>query len=93
MVAQNLTQLTRDELKSVANEDLTLVVAQLREDFDSNFQGRWLTPLMVIRNGIDSAELGVAQKMSAHAWLAGTSRSRGPSAQRLGCATAHCRGE
>lgn len=64
MVGQNLTQLTRDELKSAANEDLTLVAAQLREDFDSNFQGRWLTPLMVIRNGIDSAELGVAQKMS-----------------------------
>ena len=64
MVGQNLTQLTRDELKSAANEDLTLVAAQLREDFDSTFQGRWLTPLMVIRNGVDSAELGVPQKMS-----------------------------
>ncbi|MGR3615072.1 MAG: hypothetical protein ACU0BB_03400 [Paracoccaceae bacterium] len=64
MVGQNLTQLTRDELKSAANEDLTLVAAQLREDFDSNFRGRWLTPLMVIRNGIDSTELGVAQKIS-----------------------------
>ena len=64
MVAQNLTQLTRDELKSAANESLTLVAAQLRQDFDATFQGRWLTPLMVIRNGVDSADLGVAQKMS-----------------------------
>ncbi|UWQ90961.1 adenylate/guanylate cyclase domain-containing protein [Aliisedimentitalea scapharcae] len=64
MVAQNLTQLTRDELKSAANESLTLVAAQLREDFDATFQGRWLTPLMVIRNGVDSIDLGVAQKMS-----------------------------
>lgn len=64
MVAQNLTQLTRDELKSAANEDLTLVAAQLRADFDNTFQGRWLTPLMVIRNGVDSNDLGVPQKVS-----------------------------
>lgn len=64
MVAQNLTQLTRDELKSAANEDLTTVAAQLRESFDQTFQGRWLSPLMVIRNGINSDELGVPQKVS-----------------------------
>jgi len=64
MVAQNLTKLTRDELKSAANEDLTTVAAQLRTEFDNTFQGRWLTPLMVIRNGVDSDDLGVAQKVS-----------------------------
>ena len=64
MVGQNLTQLTRDELKSAANEDLNTVAAELRGAFDATFQGRWLTPLMVIRNGIDSAELGVPQKVS-----------------------------
>lgn len=64
LVGQNLTRLTRDELKSAANEDLTTVAAQLRASFDNTFQGRWLTPLMVIRNGIDSTELGVAQKVS-----------------------------
>lgn len=64
LVGQNLTQLSRDELKSAANEDLTTVAAQLRTAFDSTFQGRWLTPLMVIRNGVDSVELGVPQKVS-----------------------------
>ncbi|TDK50577.1 adenylate/guanylate cyclase domain-containing protein [Antarcticimicrobium luteum] len=64
MVGQNLTQLTRDELKSAANEDLTTVATELRGAFDNTFRGRWLTPLMVIRNGIDSAELGVQQKVS-----------------------------
>jgi len=64
MVGQNLTQLARDELKSAANEDLTSVATELRGAFDNTFQGRWLTPLMVIRNGIDSAELGVPQKVS-----------------------------
>ena len=64
MVAQNLTQLTRDELKSAANEDLTTVAAELRTTFDRTFEGRWLSPLMVIRNGINSNELGVPQKVS-----------------------------
>lgn len=64
MVAQNLTKLTRDELKSAANEDLTNVATQLRGAFDSTLQGRWLTPLMVIRNAVDSNDLGVPQKVS-----------------------------
>lgn len=64
LVGQNLTRLTRDELKSAANEDLTLVAAQLRTAFDRTFEGAWLTPLMVIRNGVDSPDLGVPQKVS-----------------------------
>lgn len=64
LVGQNLTQLSRDELKSAANEDLTTVAGQLRASFDNTFEGRWLTPLMVIRNGVDSDQLGVPQKVS-----------------------------
>lgn len=64
IVGQNLTTLTRDELKSAANEDLTTVAAQLRTEFDNQFQGRWLSPLKVILNGIDSDELDVQQKVS-----------------------------
>lgn len=64
IVGQNLTKLTRDELKSAANEDLTAVASQLRRAFDNEFQGRWLSPLQVIRNGIDSPDLDVQQKVS-----------------------------
>ena len=64
IVGQNLTRLTRDELKSAANEDLATVAAQLQNQFDATYQGRWLSPLMVIRNGIDSDELDVPQKVS-----------------------------
>ncbi|MCE8008380.1 adenylate/guanylate cyclase domain-containing protein [Aestuariivita sp.] len=64
LVGVNLEQMTRDELKSAANEDLTNVAAQIRTEFDSTFQGRWLSPLMVIRNGLDSPELDVPQKVS-----------------------------
>ncbi|WP_299298043.1 adenylate/guanylate cyclase domain-containing protein [uncultured Tateyamaria sp.] len=64
IVGRNLEQLSRDELKSAANEDLTTVAAQLQGQFDTTYQGRWLSPLMVIRNGIDSDELDVPQKVS-----------------------------
>lgn len=56
--------LTRDELKSAANEDLKTVSMQLQNQFDTMFQSRWLSPLMVIYNGIDSNELDVPQKVS-----------------------------
>lgn len=64
VVGNNLTTLTRDELKSVANEDLMSVASQLRRSFDTEYQGRFLSPLQVIRHGIDSAELDVQQKVS-----------------------------
>ena len=64
IVGQNLTRLTRDELKSSANEDLATVAAQIQNQFDATYQGRWLSPLMVIRNGIDNDELDVPQKVS-----------------------------
>ncbi len=64
LVGQNLVQIARDELKSAVNEDLTGVAGQLRSEFDNMYQGRWLTPLMVIRSGVDNPELDVAQKVS-----------------------------
>ena len=64
LVGENLTRLTRDELKSAANEDLTLVADELSNAFDNTWRGRWLSALLVIRNGIDSDELGVQQKVS-----------------------------
>jgi len=40
------------------------LTADLAADFDTAVQGRWLTPLLVIRNGVDSDALGVEQKIS-----------------------------
>ncbi|MFO1207716.1 MAG: adenylate/guanylate cyclase domain-containing protein [Amaricoccus sp.] len=64
IVGQNLARIARDELKSAANEDLTGVAASLASDFDTTVRGRWITPLLVIRNGVDSEDLGVQQKVS-----------------------------
>jgi adenylate cyclase len=64
LVGSNLIRITRDELKSAANEELTGVAAQLAADLDAAFRGRLLAPLLVIRNGVDSPELDVRQKIA-----------------------------
>ena len=64
LVGNNLVQIAREELKSAVNEDLTSVAGQLRSEFDSLYQGRWLAPLMVIRSGVDNPELDVALKVA-----------------------------
>lgn len=64
LVGVNLIQIARDELKSAANEELTSVAGQIAGDIDSLIAGQLLAPLTVIRNGVDSPELGVPQKIS-----------------------------
>ncbi len=64
IVGQNLVRIARDELKSAANEELSAVAAGLAGSFDTTVRGRWLTPLLVIRSGVDSDALGVDQKVS-----------------------------
>lgn len=64
LVGQNLARIARDELTSAANEELSGVAGGLASAFDAAVEGRWLTPLRVIRNGIDSESLGVEQKIS-----------------------------
>ena len=64
LVGADLLRLTRDELKSAANEELTAVAAQLAADLDGAFRGRHLAPLLVIRNGLDSPDLSVPQTIA-----------------------------
>ncbi len=64
LVGQNLVRITRDELKSAANEQLADAADQLRESLDDSYEGNWLNPLLLIRNGIDSEKLAVPEKVS-----------------------------
>lgn len=64
LVGENLVRITRDELKSAANEQLTEVAAQVSGEIDTAYSGRWMTPLMLVRNAIDSPELGVPEKIA-----------------------------
>ena len=49
LVGENLVRITRDELKSAANEQLTEVAAQVSGEIDAAYAGRWMTPLMLVR--------------------------------------------
>lgn len=64
LVGQNLVRITQDELKSAANEQLVDAADQLGRSLDNVYQGEWLTPLLLIRNGIDSETLAVPEKVS-----------------------------
>lgn len=64
LVGFNLIRITRDELISAANEELTNVAAQLATDIDSTWRGQLMAPLLVIREGVDSPDLDVPQKIS-----------------------------
>lgn len=64
LVGSNLIRITRDELISAANEELTAVAAQLAADIDSTWTGELRTALLVIRDGLDSPDLDVPQKIS-----------------------------
>jgi len=64
LVGANLIRITRDELISAANEELTNVAAQLAADLDNTWRGQLMGPLLVIRDGVDSPDLGVPQKIS-----------------------------
>jgi len=64
LVGFNLIQIARDELKSAANEELTTVADHFARDIDDTILGYYLAPLLVIRNGVDSPDLGVPQKIS-----------------------------
>lgn len=64
LVGNSLIRITRDELISAANEDLINIAAQLAADIDTTWTGQLRTPLLVIRDGVQSPELGVPQKIS-----------------------------
>ncbi len=59
-----LIRITQDELKNSANEELSFIADQLANDIDKFYQDTWLTPIMLIRNGVDDPSLGPREKMS-----------------------------
>ncbi len=59
-----LIQITRDELKSSANEELSYVAQELAREIDARYQEAWRTPLQLIADAVDSPELGPVEKIS-----------------------------
>lgn len=59
-----LIRITRDELKSSVNDNLSFVAAKLAQDIDAQYVDTWRTPLLLMRNAIDSPQLGLNEKVA-----------------------------
>jgi adenylate cyclase len=59
-----MIRIAQDELKSSANEQLVTTARQLTEEINGLYEHTWLAPLLLIRNAIDSDQLGVPEKVS-----------------------------
>ena len=64
IAGRTMITITRDELKSAANDELSVTVDQLAKEIDDFYVDTWRAPLLLIGNSIDNEELGVAEKLS-----------------------------
>src|ERR687891_55361 len=64
VAGRTMIRIAQDELKSSANEQLLSTAQQLTEEINDLYEHTWLAPLLLMRNAIDSDELGVQEKVS-----------------------------
>ena len=64
IAGRTMIRITEDELKSSANDELSITVEQLSEGITTWYHSTWLAPLLLIRNAIDNEQLGVEEKIS-----------------------------
>lgn len=58
----NMIASTKAELKSSVNYELILTAGQLAQDINSFYANRWLAPMLLIKSGLESEELGADEK-------------------------------
>jgi adenylate cyclase len=61
---RTIIRIAQDELKSSANDQLVSTAKQLADEVDDLYERSWLAPLLLIRNAIDDASLGVEEKIA-----------------------------
>jgi adenylate cyclase len=59
-----MIRIAQDELKSSANEQLLGTARQLTGEINDLYEHTWLGPLLLLRNAVDSDELGVQEKVA-----------------------------
>jgi len=58
----NMISSTKDELKSSTNYELMMTAGQLAQDVNAFYANRWRAPLLLMRSGLESEELGAEEK-------------------------------
>ena len=64
IAGRSMITITRDELKSAANDELSVTADQLAAEIDDFYTDTWYAPLLLIGNSIDNEELGAGEKLS-----------------------------
>ena len=59
-----MIRISRDELKSSANDHLISVASQVSQEIDDYYRYTWLAPLRLVKRAIESETLGVNEKLS-----------------------------
>jgi len=60
----NMINSTKDELKSSTNDELINTANQLAQEINNIYADKWLAPLLLMRKGVESEELGAEEKTS-----------------------------
>ncbi|HNW61212.1 MAG TPA: ATP-binding protein [bacterium] len=58
----NMINSTKDELKSSTNYELMMTAGQLAQEVNTFYANRWTAPLLMIRSGLESEDLGAEEK-------------------------------
>jgi adenylate cyclase len=64
VAGRTMIRIAQDELKSSANEQLSSAAQELAGEINALYEHTWLAPLLLIRNAVDSDELGVQEKVA-----------------------------
>ena len=64
IAGKSMITIIQDELKSAANDELSVTADQLAREIDDFYIDTWLAPLLLIGNSIDNEELGAVEKLS-----------------------------
>ncbi|WP_417685734.1 adenylate/guanylate cyclase domain-containing protein [Roseibium sp.] len=64
IAGETLIRIARDELKSSANDQLTVTAREISAEIDNLYRDAWLAPLSLIANAVDNETLSIDAKIA-----------------------------
>ncbi|MDY6791959.1 MAG: SpoIIE family protein phosphatase [Thermodesulfobacteriota bacterium] len=64
IAGRSLIKITRDELKSSANDKLIITAKKVTQEIEDFYKYSWLAPLRLIKKAVENEDLGVNAKLS-----------------------------
>jgi adenylate cyclase len=64
IAGRSMIRIAQDELKSSANDELSVTALQLSGEINELYSNAWLAPILLIANALDDDRLGVDEKVA-----------------------------